>query len=158
VYSHGIYILACLTGGLLSLFGGVTDRLIPLYAVGAFLAFTLSQAGMVRHWMRQGGGWHNIVVNGIGAFATGITTLVVLTATFMDGAWVTVLLIPLMLAVMIWVRRHYDAVAAETATQEGADFRDLHDPIVIAPIAGWNKITQKALRFAYTLSREVRVV
>jgi amino acid transporter len=158
VYSHGIYILACLTGGLLSLFGGVTDRLIPLYAVGAFLAFTLSQAGMVRHWMRQGGGVHNIVVNGIGAFATGITTLVVLTAKFMDGAWVTVLLIPLMLAVMIWVRRHYDAVAAETATQEGADFRGLHDPIVIAPIAGWNKITQKALRFAYTLSHEVRVV
>jgi amino acid transporter len=158
VYSNGIYILALLTGGLLTLFGGVTDRLIPLYAVGAFMAFTLSQAGMVRHWMRKGGGWHNIVVNGTGAFTTGITTLVVLTAKFLDGAWVTVLLIPLMLAVMIWVRRHYDAVAAETATGECADFRELRDPIVVAPISGWNKITQSALRFAYTLSDEVRAV
>jgi len=158
VYSNGIYILALLTGGLLTLFGGVTDRLIPLYAVGAFMAFTLSQAGMVRHWMRQGGGWHNIVVNGTGALATGITTVVVLTAKFLDGAWVTVLLIPLMLAVMIWVRRHYDAVAAETATEEGVDFRDVQDPIVVAPIAGWNKVTQGALRFAYTLSNEVRAI
>jgi hypothetical protein len=122
------------------------------------MAFTLSQAGMVRHWMRHDGGWHNIVVNGTGALATGITTVVVLTAKFLDGAWVTVLLIPLMLAVMIWVRRHYDAVAAETATEEGVDFRDLQDPIVVAPIAGWNKVTQRALRFAYTLSNEVRAI
>jgi hypothetical protein len=147
-----------LTGGLLTLFGGVTDRLIPLYAVGAFMAFTLSQAGMVRHWKRVRGGWHNIAVNGAGAFATAVTTLVVLAAKFIDGAWVTVLLIPLMLAVMIWVRRHYDAVAAETTTQECADFRNLRDPIVVTPIAGWNKITRKALRFAYTLSDEVRAV
>lgn len=158
VYSNGIYVLALLTGGLLTLFGGVTDRLIPLYAVGAFMAFTLSQAGMVRHWMREGGGWHDIAVNGTGAFATAVTTLVVLTAKFVDGAWVTVLLIPVMLAVMIWVRRHYDAVAAETATQECADFRNLKDPIVVTPISGWNKITRKALRFAYTMSHEVRAV
>jgi amino acid transporter len=158
VYSNGIYVLALLTGGLLTLFGGVTDRLIPLYAVGAFMAFTLSQAGMVRHWMREGGGWHDIAVNGTGAFATAVTTLVVLTAKFVDGAWVTVLLIPVMLAVMIWVRRHYDAVAAETATQECADFTNLKDPIVVTPISGWNKITRKALRFAYTLSHEVRAV
>ena len=158
VYSNGIYVLALLTGGLLTLFGGVTDRLIPLYAVGAFMAFTLSQAGMVRHWMREGGGWHDIAVNGTGAFATAVTTLVVLTAKFVDGAWVTVLLIPLMLGVMIWVRRHYDAVAAETATQECADFRNLKDAIVVAPISGWNKITRKALRFAYTMSHEVRAV
>jgi amino acid transporter len=158
VYSNGIYVLAVLTGGLLILFGGVTDRLIPLYAVGAFMAFTLSQAGMVRHWIRAGGAWHNIIVNGIGALATSVTTVVVLTAKFVEGAWVTVLLIPVMLAAMIWVRRHYDAVAAETATEDRADFRNLENPIVVTPIAGWSKITQKALRFAYTLSREVRAV
>jgi amino acid transporter len=158
VYSNGIYVLALLTGGLLTLFGGVTDRLIPLYAVGAFMAFTLSQAGMVRHWLRQGGSWHNVAVNGIGAFATAVTTLVVLTAKFVEGAWVTVLLIPLMLALTLWVRRHYDAVAAETATQEGADFSNLKEPIVIAPIAAWDNITRKALRFAYTMSHEVRAV
>jgi hypothetical protein len=147
-----------LTGGLLALFGGVTDRLIPLYAVGAFMAFTLSQAGMVRHWIRVGGGWHNILVNGIGAFATSITTLVVLTAKFMEGAWVTVLLIPTMLAVMISVHRHYAEVAAETFSADPVDLKNLENPIVVAPIISWDKIAQRALRFAYTMSREVRVV
>ena len=158
VYANGVYILAILTGSLLILFGGVTDRLIPLYAVGAFLAFTLSQAGMVRHWKRLGGPWHNMAVNGIGAFATGVTTVVVLSAKFIEGAWVTVLLIPIMLAVMTWVRRHYRQVVAELATDAPADFKNLQDPIVVTPIASWSVVTQKALRFAYTLSREVHVV
>jgi hypothetical protein len=147
-----------LTGGLLILFGGVTDRLIPLYAVGAFMAFTLSQAGMVRHWVREKGAWHNILVNGLGAFATGVTTVVVLIAKFLDGAWVTVLLIPLMLAVMVWVRHHYRAVAAELAHPEPADYKNLQSPIVVVPISGWNKMTQKALCFALTLSHEVRAL
>lgn len=108
--------------------------------------------------MRQKRGWHSIAVNGLGAFATAVTTLVVLTAKFVEGAWVTVLLIPLMLAMMIWVHRHYDAVAAETASQESVSFQNLQEPIVVTPISGWNKITEKALRFAYTMSREVRAV
>jgi amino acid transporter len=155
VYANGIYILAFLTAGLLALFGGVTDRLIPLYAVGAFLAFTLSQAGMVRHWKRVGGAWHNMAINALGAFATGVTTVVVLSAKFLEGAWVTVLLIPIMLAVMTWVRRHYREVGAELATEEPADFKNIHNPIVIVPVASWSVVTRKALRFAYALSREV---
>jgi amino acid transporter len=158
VYTNGIYILAALTGGLLTLFRGVTDRLIPLYAVGAFMAFTLSQAGMVRHWKRAGGPWHNMAVNALGAFATGVTTLVVLTAKFTEGAWVTVLLIPAMLIVMIWVNYHYRHVNAELATQAPADLENLQQPIVVAPIASWSVVTQKALRFAYTISREVKVL
>jgi amino acid transporter len=158
VYANGIYILAVLTGGLLALFGGVTDRLIPLYAVGAFMAFTLSQAGMVRHWKRAGGPWHNMAINALGAFATGVTTLVVLSAKFMEGAWVTVLLIPIMLIVMTWVRRHYRQVGVELATEAPADLKNLKEPIVVAPIASWSVVTQKALRFAYTVSREVKVV
>jgi amino acid transporter len=158
VYSNGIYVLAFLTATLLTLFDGVTDRLIPLYAVGAFMAFTLSQAGMVRHWKRVGGAWHNVLVNGLGAFATAITTIVVLTAKFVEGAWVTVLLIPLMLVVMTWVRRHYNRVAREIASQDPVDYRSLQDPIVITPIANWTKVTQKALRFCYTVSSEVRAV
>jgi amino acid transporter len=158
VYSNGIYVLAVLTGGLLILFGGVTDRLIPLYAVGAFMAFTMSQAGMVRHWLRARGSWHNILINGLGAFATGVTTVVVLFAKFLDGAWVTVLLIPVMLGVMVWVRHHYRAVAAELAHPGPANFHNLQNPIVVVPIGGWNKISQKALCFAYTLSREVRAL
>jgi amino acid transporter len=158
VYSNGIYVLAVLTAGLLILFDGVTDRLIPLYAVGAFLAFTLSQAGMVRHWRRVGGAWHNVVVNGLGAFATGVTTVVVLSAKFVEGAWVTVLLIPVMLAVMAAVHRHYRRVAEETASQDPVDFKGMKDPIVITPISSWSKVTQKALRFCYTVSQEVRAV
>ncbi len=163
VYTHGIGVLAALTAGLLIMFRGVTDRLIPLYAVGAFLAFTLSQAGMVRHWKRVGGArqlntTRNILVNGLGAVATGVTTLVVLTAKFLDGAWVTVLLIPLMLATMTWVRRHYRAAARETDSDDPADFQNLQNPIVVIPIDRWSKIAQKALRFAYSLSHEVRAV
>src|SRR5882762_6384470 len=109
VYSQGIYVLAGLAGLLLILFGGVTDRLIPLFAVGAFLAFTLSQAGMVGHWKRVGGpgATRSIIVNGIGAIATGITVVVVLSAKFVEGAWVTMLLVPGLFVVMGFVRRHY---------------------------------------------------
>jgi amino acid transporter len=159
VYTQGILVLAILTAGLLILFGGVTDRLIPLYAVGAFLAFTLSQAGMVIHWKRQGKGhWYKMLVNGVGAVATGITTVVVLSAKFLEGAWVTVLLIPLMLLVMYLVKRHYNGVARETASTEPADLTNLREPIVLTPIANWSKISQKALRFSFTLSHEVRAV
>jgi amino acid transporter len=159
VYSEGIYVLAVLTAGLLILFRGVTDRLIPLYAVGAFLAFTLSQAGMVVHWKRQGGRhWQHMVVNGFGALATGTTTVVVLTAKFLDGAWVTVLLIPCILMVMIWVHRHYQIVSTETASHDPVDLTNLQAPLVITPIANWSYISQKALRVAYTISHEVRVV
>jgi hypothetical protein len=159
VYSQGIYVLAVLSAGLLVLFGGVTDRLIPLYAVGAFLAFTLSQAGMVLHWRRhQPGAWHLMLVNGLGAVATGITVVVVLVAKFVEGAWVTVLLIPLMLAVMGAVRRHYHTVAVETASRSPVNLTNLEPPLVIIPVQSWNKITQKALRFAYTLSKDVRAI
>jgi hypothetical protein len=159
VYTEGIVVLAVLTAALLALFGGVTDRLIPLYAVGAFMAFTLSQAGMVIHWKRRGGGhWNKILVNGLGAVATGVTTVVVLTAKFLEGAWVTVLLIPVMLLVMNLVKRHYINVAKEIASSEPVDLTDLHLPIVLTPIANWSKISQKALRFSFTLSHEVRAI
>jgi amino acid transporter len=95
VYSQGIYFVAVLAGLLLFVFRGVTDRLIPLFAVGAFLAFTLSQAGMVAHWRRVGGpgSWRSMLINGLGALATGVTAIVVLVAKFREGAWVTALLL-----------------------------------------------------------------
>jgi hypothetical protein len=137
----------------------VTDRLIPLYAVGAFLAFTLSQAGMVVHWRRQGGGhWHSMLVNGIGACATAVTTMVVLSAKFFEGAWITVLLIPAILLLMVRVRHHYDAVGAETASLKPADFTRRSAPLVIAPIANWSRVSEKALRFAYNICGEIRAV
>jgi hypothetical protein len=113
---------------------------------------------MVRHWKRVGGARSNIFVNGLGSVATGATTIVVLTAKFLDGAWVTVLLIPLMLTVMTWVRRHYRTTASEIDSDDPADFQNLQNPIVVIPIDRWSKIAQKALRFAYSMSREVRAV
>jgi amino acid transporter len=160
VYAQGIWVLAALSATLLVMFGGVTDRLIPLFAVGAFLAFTLSQGGMVMHWQRREGAraWHHILVNGVGALATGITVAVVLVAKFAAGAWVTLLLIPLLVAIFVGVRRHYHNVALQTASRASADFSGLEPPVVVMPIQNWNKISQRALRFAYTLSHEVRAL
>jgi amino acid transporter len=160
VYSQGIYVLAGLSALLLIVFGGVTDRLIPLFAVGAFLAFTLSQAGMVVHWKRTGGpgARHSMIVNGLGACATAVTVVVVLVAKFVEGAWVTALLIPGMIVLMSAVRRHYREVARETDCTQGLDLRALRPPIVVVPILRWDRVAQKALHFALTLSPDVRAV
>src|ERR1700735_1473044 len=109
VYTYGIVVLAVLCGALLILFGGVTDRLIPLYAVGAFMAFTLSQAGMVMHWYKHRvPNWvKSAAVNGFGAFVTGITVIVVLLAKFTQGAWITIIFTPLTILFFTKIRRHY---------------------------------------------------
>ncbi len=160
VYWYGIYTLAALSAVLLIIFGGVTDRLIPLFAVGAFLAFTLSQAGMVAHWARVGGPGHGlkIAVNGIGAAGTGVTLAVILVAKFAEGAWVTALLIPALLAVFGGVRRHYHRVSLEIANPHPLNVANIQPPIVILPMNAWNKMSQKGLRFALKLSPNIFVV
>ena len=160
LYSWGIYALVFLTGSLLVLFGGVTDRLIPLYAIGAFMAFTLSQAGMVVHWWkhREAGWTAKMIVNGAGAIATGITLLVVLVAKFAAGAWVTALLIPILIAIMASVKRHYVGVDRETQKDSPIDTGHIAEPIVVIPVDRWSRITEKGLRFALMLSKEIRAV
>ena len=159
VYSQGISVLAVLAAGLLIIFGGVTDRLIPLFAVGAFLAFTLSQAGMVAHWRKNSGSWPHLLINGIGAAATGLTVVVVVAAKFMQGAWIVVLLLPAAILLMTRVQRHYQLVSRETEARGRLLQNNIqHPPIVIVPIERWNAATQKTLRFAMTLSPEVQVV
>ena len=160
VYSQGIYVLAVLAGILLLLFRGVTDNLIPLYAIGAFLAFTLSQAGMVGHWRRNPGrgAVRSMLVNGLGAVATGVTLVVVLVAKFTTGAWVSVLLIAGMMSTMMWVRQHYSAVAKEIQLSSPLEFKYLGPPIVIVPIDSWSLISQRAMEFALTLSPEIHAV
>ncbi len=160
VYSWGIYTLFFLSAGLLIIFGGVTDRLIPLFAVGAFLAFTLSQAGMVEHWRRLKGpgARHSMAINGLGAIATGITVVVVLVAKFVDGAWITVVLIPAMIFVMIAVRRQYHHMSMQIASQSPLDLTRFSPPIVVVPIDRWSKIPQRALTFALTISPDVIAV
>src|SRR5260370_10884786 len=105
-------VLALLMCLLVLLFDGVTDKLIPLYAVGAFLAFTLSQFGMVVHWRKnRGAHWvKSALVNGVGGFVTGVTVIVVLVAKFAEGAWITLLFIPMLIVIFRQVRGHYHAV------------------------------------------------
>jgi amino acid transporter len=159
VYSEGILVLTGLTGALLIIFGGVTDRLIPLYAVGAFMAFTLSQAGMVKHWMReQGNHGHNIFINALGAFGTGVTTIVVAVTKFVDGAWIIALLLPAMLLLMYKVRRHYNRVSDQVKSIEPLDMSDLHEPVVVIPMPYWSRIGQMALRQAMEISKEIKVL
>ncbi len=160
VFTEGVYALAILTAVLLTIFGGVTDRLIPLYAVGAFLAFTLSQAGMVMHWKRTGGphAQKSMFVNGLGAFATAVTTAVVLVAKFTEGAWITIVLIPSLILMMRGIRHHYSRVAGEVKAEGPVNTQDICAPIVLVPIDRWNVVSEKALRFAWSISQQIRVL
>jgi amino acid transporter len=157
VYTYGIVVLAVLTCFLLIVFRGVTDRLIPLYAVGAFLAFTLSQFGMVMHWQKKRGPhWmKSVLVNGLGGFVTGITVIVVLVAKFTQGAWITVIFIPLLVFLFRTVRRHYHMVRVATSCATPVvPAGEAAPPIVVVPIERWSCISKQALEFASRLSPE----
>jgi len=165
VFSNGIIALAVLSAVLIIIFGGQTHSLIPLYAVGVFLSFTLSQTGMVRHWQRvRGGGWrYKAVVNGVGACATGMVSLVVLGTKFARGAWVVAVVIPL---VVLWfdaIRRHYGNVADELSLEgmvpvawHDADTEERRK--VIVPLSGVHRASLAALHFARSLSADVKAV
>jgi amino acid transporter len=156
-FSHGVWILSALSGLLLVVFGGVTEGLIPLFAVGALFAFTMSQAGMVMHW-KKGRARGSLVLNGIGALATGITLCVVLAAKFREGAWLTVVIVALMLLLFKSVRRHYDFLLHVTATDIQIDLTPPKAPIAVVPLRRWDALAVKALRFALGFAAEVKVV
>ncbi|HWZ44550.1 MAG TPA: APC family permease [Candidatus Saccharimonadales bacterium] len=159
VYSQGIFALTLVAGALLVLFKGVTDRLIPLYAIGAFLAFTLSQAGMVAHWKKiQGRHFLSMFLNGLGAITTAITVVVVLVAKFAEGAWITLALIPVLFFLMKAIRRQYLRMEKEIELAQPLRLDHLEKPLVIVPITGWNRITEKALRFAFEISPDIHAV
>ncbi|WP_420810094.1 APC family permease [Fimbriimonas ginsengisoli] len=160
VYSIGIVFLAVVAGALLIVFGGITDRLIPLFAVGALLAFTMSQWGMVKHYGlmtdRRGKGKRS--VNLVGAVTTGAALAVVLAAKFTDGAWITLVLIGGMIWLFLRVKRHYRFIERLTHAGEPLDVENLHAPVAIVPLTAWSKVTAKALRFALTMSDDVRAL
>ena len=157
VYTWGIVVLTVLSAVLLIAFDGVTDHLIPLFAVGAFLAFTLSQLGMVVHWHKIGGRGARLaaVVNGAGAVGTAAALVVVLAAKFLEGAWVTVALLAGLVAAFVAVRHHYRQVARQLQTDDPLKVRDLQPPLVVLLVRGWSRITRKALRVAIQMSPEV---
>ena len=165
VFSNGIMALAFLASSLIVFFGGQTHRLIPLYAVGVFLSFTLSQAGMVRHWRREGGGgWQwKAAVNGLGAATTGIVLLVIVATKFVGGAWIVILLIPTFVWMFHAVRRHYLNVAEQLSLEglkpekwEGLDSLDRKK--IVIPVSGMHRGTLEALHFARLMSRDVTAV
>ncbi len=160
VYSMGVYVLAAFSAVLLIVFGGITDRLIPLFAIGAFLSFTLSQAGMVAHWRKNPGGGSRVrlAVNAVGATATGMTTIIVAAAKFAEGAWVTLLLMPVLLLVMVAVRRHYHSVALEISSPSPLDPGLKQRPLAVVPVEDWNRVSKAALRFAMAIADDVEVL
>ena len=165
VYSQGILILTLMSAVLLIAFGGVTDRLIPLFAIGAFGAFTLSQAGMVMHWRKQTAltgrttkSSTSMLINGIGAVSTLAVLIVVLSTKFVEGAWIVLLLVPAMVLLFMGIKRHYVYVASQIASPRPLNLDNLHIPVAVVVMRQWSVIGEKALRFALQLSDETLVV
>jgi amino acid transporter len=158
-FSNGIVGLSVLAGLLLVAFRGDTHSLIPLYMIGVFVSFTLSQAGMVFHWRRlRGPRWRtNAMINGIGALVTGIVLLVVAVTKAFEGAWIIMLLIPLNVLFCRMTRQHYDGVAAQL-TVRGWESREYRTNSVLVPISGVQRAVLEALDYARTLSSDVRAV
>ena len=160
VYANGIVALAGATGLLIVLFGGDTHALIPLFAMGVFLAFTLSQAGMVVHWwhLRGRGWWLKAALNGVGALATGITVLVIGVSKFVEGAWITILVIPLLVLVFLQIRSHYREVGRELSTEGLGPLEPLPPPRVVIPISGVHRAALEAVSYARSISPDVTAV
>jgi amino acid transporter len=161
VYSAGIILLTLLAGLLLITFSGVTDRLIPLFAVGAFLAFTLSQLGMVMHWRksREPHARHSLVINACGALATGATLIVIAVSKFAEGAWITLLVIPPLIWLFWRIRQYHEHLGRETDVGGPLDIGEAFlPPVIVIPLKRLDRVSRKALRLALTLSSEVRAV
>ena len=164
VFSVGIFFLTFTAGLLLVAFGGITDRLIPLFAVGAFLAFTLSQTGMVMHWWRlqketKGkGARRHLAINAAGAVTTSIALLVIIAAKLTEGAWITLIAIPSLILLFKRIKRYYTRIERELREPRPLELTGNAAPVVVVPMESWNKLTHKALRFGMMLSPEVIVV
>ena len=160
VYTQGIVLLTALAGILLFVFNGVTDRLIPLFAVGAFLAFTLSQAGMVMHWLRskEPNAHLSAIVNGVGAFATGLTLIIVIVTKFAEGAWLVLIVLPLLFLIMQAIEWHYREVADEIAITGPVSLREPSTLIAVVPLDHLNTVSARALQAAFAVTKKVHVV
>ncbi len=160
-FSAGIVILAVIAASLIVIFEGHTHALIPLYAVGVFIDFTISQSGMIRHWLRTRlPGWRfRLVTNAVGAVLTGIVAIVVTSVKFFDGAWMVILLIPILVAVMLFINRQYSASRRELRVREDIVFRAPHrEERVVVPIPGLNRAVVQAINVARSIADDVRAV
>ena len=160
-FSMGIVLLGLIAASLVVIAGGRTHALIPLYAVGVFIDFTISQAGMIRHWLRtRDRGWrYRLVINAIGCIATAIVAVVVTGVKFADGAWFVVALIPILVSMMLFIRREYDGQERELHVREDLVVEGPHrEQRVVVPVNGINRAVIQAVNFGRTMSRDVRAV
>jgi len=159
VFSAGVIFLTVTGGGLLILFGGITDRLIPLFAVGAFLTFTMSQAGMVAHWRREGRRhWHRLAINAVGAATTIVALVIIVAAKFVDGAWIVIFAIPATMSLLFATHRYYARLNRRLETTAPFRIQETQPPTVLVAYEARNRMTDRALRFAMTLSPDVIAV
>lgn len=171
VFSRGIVTLTAIAATLIVIFNASVTALIPLWAVGVFLSFTLSQLGMARHWWRAGihkdekvleqgdKGWQwKLAVNGIGALCTALVTLIFAVTKFTDGAWIIVLLLPAMVISFFAVHRHYQSLARDLSLDNFGEPPPFIRHRVVMPVAGIHRGTLEALQYARSLSDDVTVV
>ena len=176
VFSNGIIILAIFSAILVAAFGGDTSRLIPLYAVGVFLSFTLSQVGMVLHWLKAGGPSHeelaadnranladerkqarhwrkSILINGVGAIATFIVLIVLIITKFIHGAWIVVVLIPVLVMMFRAIHRHYQELGKQLTMEGIQGLRPIRHEVIV-PISGIHRGVVRALEYAKAIAPE----
>jgi len=160
VFSNGIIILGFFACLLLAFFHGDTHALIPLYAIGVFVSFTLSQAGMVKRWLvKRGLHWRKkLVVNGVGAVTTGIATVIIASTKFMQGAWIVFLLVALLIVMFRGIRTHYKAVAEQVALTRDARPPRPRRNLVIIPIGNVNRSVVRAVDYARSRGGEIRAI
>ena len=158
-FSNGIVLLALLAWLLVWLFRGDTNSLVPLYAIGVFVCFTLSQAGMVVHWRAaRSDGWRwKAVLNGVGAVATGLVSVIQIVTKFASGGWIIAVIIPLIIAVLWGIHRHYVAFSEDIRFVGQSPITPLHHTVIV-PVNGITKATAGALVYATAISDEVVAV
>jgi len=159
VFSNGILILSGLAALLLVIFGGDPHALIPLYAVGVFLSFTLSQASMVRRWLRlkEEGWWWRWWFNALGAIVTGLVMITIAATKFTDGAWIVVLLIPTLVGVFVLVHRHYEEVAVQLSLDGLGPPAPMTNTVLVL-VGDIHRGVIKAIQYAQTLSPNAKAV
>ena len=159
VFSVGVIFLTVTAAALLVVFGGITDKLIPLFAIGAFLTFTMSQLGMVAHWRRQQGrNAGRLAINALGAATTSAALAVILAAKFLEGAWIVVLALPAIVGLLVAIHRYYAGLEARLAVSGDFALDETEAPTVLVAYEDRTRMSDRALRFAMTLSPDVLAV
>ena len=160
VYRYGVVVLALAAAALLTVSRGNTQALVPLFAIGVFIGFTLSQTGMVRHWHEQHQpGWaRRAMINGLGAVLTFLAIIIELVSKFTEGAWIVVLVIPLLMVMFLGVNRAYSRIGVLLGLGQMPPPPHREKSLIVVPVAGLSRLTEEAISAALSLGDEVAAV